>query len=282
MISKHHPKQRFFHHSIQVDIFDLMFHGIFAATFADIFGDIFADFCCNFCWFLLMFADIFDDFCWFLLMFADIFDDFCWFLMIFADMFACGIIHSIPKVDPLPNSRSGPLTEGRDVGGVAARGPPPQTSPGNSWSFNPLNIQKTLGNHHFLWVNQLFLWPCSIGKFTITMGKSPCLMGKSACLMSKSPYWMENHWLTMEITMFNGKINDFDWAMASMANCECLPGRVKKLKSFAHGEKCGKNRRVSDWIFRSTNPLPKRHTKWWSKGVADTAYPVTSQNPAKC
>jgi hypothetical protein len=29
--------------------------------------------------------------------------------------------------------------------------------------FCPLvNVQKTVENHHFLWVNQLFLWPCSI------------------------------------------------------------------------------------------------------------------------
>ena len=29
--------------------------------------------------------------------------------------------------------------------------------------FYPLvNIQKTMENHHFSWVNSLFLWPCSI------------------------------------------------------------------------------------------------------------------------
>ena len=32
-----------------------------------------------------------------------------------------------------------------------------------NYLFCPLvNVQKTVENHHFLWVNQLFLWPCSI------------------------------------------------------------------------------------------------------------------------
>ena len=69
---------------------------------------------------------------------------------------------------------------------------------------------------------------------------------------------MENHWLTMEITIFNGKFNDFDWAMAEKwqtVNAKNRPG--KKLKSFANWEKCGKNRRVSDWIFRSDQSSAK-------------------------
>ena len=35
----------------------------------------------------------------------------------------------------------------------------------NMWrclGYPPVNIQKTMENHHFLWVNQLFLWPFSI------------------------------------------------------------------------------------------------------------------------
>ena len=32
-----------------------------------------------------------------------------------------------------------------------------------------VNIQKTMENHHFSWVNQLFLWPCSIAMFVYQM-----------------------------------------------------------------------------------------------------------------
>ena len=38
-------------------------------------------------------------------------------------------------------------------------------------SLYPLvNMQKTMENHHFQWVNPLFLWPFSIAMFDITRG----------------------------------------------------------------------------------------------------------------
>ena len=59
----------------------------------------------------------------------------------------------------------------------------------SSHGYSLVNIQKTMDNHHFSWINPLFLWPffqfanCLFLSCTVDMERNPLILSHPPCII---------------------------------------------------------------------------------------------------